>query len=243
MTDIDDAYTAGRYDQALRLILESFESAASGLGGPRLDFMVTYTWERLIDVGYAPARDAMMRVRDEQRARLLAGEFIFGAQDQTWPLSRLDVILDMNANLKDSRSSYDTFIQLLDVAPEEARRHVFRVLPAMVDVGDYTRAESYLGDPLTDLDSLNAQARAAPLYALRGQPPRTWAELHNFVNSVSLLMAAHRGLGREADAQSLQAAALAGIENEELRAMAGREIATPGLMQREIGEYLARSEA
>lgn len=243
MTRIHDAYNEGRHDEALRLILASFDRAASGLGEPRLDFMVMYTWELLIDAGYAPARDAMVRIRDEQRARLLAGEFIFGAQEQEWPLSRLDVILDMNANLKDSRSSYDTFIQLLDVGPDEARRHVFRVLPAMVEVGDYTLAAAYLGDPLADLDSLNAQGRVAPLYPARGQPPRTWAELHNFVNSVVLLMKVHRALGREAEAAALHAAALTGIENEELRTLARRAIADPGLMQREIGEYLARSEA
>lgn len=243
MIIIHEAYNEGRHDEALRLILDTFERAASGLDDPRLDFIVTYTWELLINAGYAPARDAMIRVRDEQIASLLAGEFIFGAKDQQWPQSRLDLILDLNGILKDSRSSYDTFIRLLDIAPGEARRNVFGVLPAMVDIGDYALAESYLGDPLTDLDTLNAQARLAPLYPLRGQPPRTWAELHNFVSRVVLLMAVHRGLGREADAQALRAAALVGIESEELRTLASREIAEPGLMRREIGEYLATSEA
>ncbi|SDG50431.1 MULTISPECIES: hypothetical protein [unclassified Duganella] len=239
---IGAAYDEGRYDEALRLILEAFELAASGEGEPELDFIVTYKWHLMLNDGYVPAREAMIRVRDAQRARLLTGELTFGASDQVWPRSRFQVVLNMNQKLNDSRSSYDTFKQLLDIAPDVARRSAFSVVPAMVEVGDYTLAESYLGDPLADLGRLNDLAREFPLYPPRGQAPRLWAELFNFVRSVTLLMAVRRSRGREPEALALHTAALAGLESEALRTLAQREMAEPGLMNREIGNYLAESE-
>lgn len=240
---IQAAYDAGRYDEALRLILAAFELAASGEGESKLDFIVIYTWQLMLNEGYAPAREAMIRVCDAQRARLLAGELTFGAEDQVWPRSRFQVMLDMNEKLNDSRSSYDTFKQLLAIAPDVAGMYAFSVLPAIVEVADYALAERYLADPLTELDRLNQLAHEFSLYPPRGQAPRMWAELFNFVRRVTLLMAVHRGLGRDTEAVALRDAALAGLENEELRAMAQREMDEPGLMNREIGEYLAKSEA
>lgn len=240
---IRQARDAGRHDEVLRLLLEAFERVDAGVAEPQLDFVVTFHWQLLMDDGYAPAREAMVRVRNEQLARLLAGELSFGAAGQVWPRSRFQVILTMNERLKDSRSSYDTFIKLLEIAPEVADRHASRVLQVMVDIGDYTLAESYLGNPLEELDRLNQHARQLPLYPPRGQAPRMWGDLQNFLERVTLLMAVHRGLGREAEAQALRDAALVGLESEELRTLAERELAEPGLMYREIGEYLSRSEA
>lgn len=241
--EIRQAYEEGRNEDALRLILSTFDHIDSAAGDQGKHFITMFQWQLMIDAGYAPAREAMVRVRDEQIARLLAGQHTFGAYAEPWRRSRFQIVLEMNENLNDSRSSYDAFIALLDVAPEVARQHAYRVVPAMVDIGDYTLAERYLGDPLAELNMLNQYAREFPLYPQRDQPPRMWAELYNFARSVTLMMAVHRGLGRESEAVALHDAALGGIESLELRALAQREIAEPGVMMREIGEYLAANEA
>lgn len=237
--EIRQAYEEGRNDDALRLILSAFDTIDSAAGDQGPYFITMFQWQVMMDAGYAPAREAMVRVRDEQIARLLAGQFTFGAYAESWRHSRFHIVLEMNEKLNDSRSSYDAFIALLDLAPEVARQHAYRVVPAMVDIGDYTLEERYHGDPLAELSMLNQYAREFPLYPQRDQPPRMWAELYNFARSVTLMMAVHRGLGRESEAVALHDTALGGIESLELRALAQREIAEPGVMHREIVEYRA----
>lgn len=239
---IHKASEEGRHDEALRLLLDAFDRADSGSDEQHLYYTTMGQWLTLLGTGNAPAREAMVRVRDEQLARLLAGELAFGA-DQVRQRSRFAIVLTMNDALDDSRSSYDTFNKLLVSAPETARRHASSVVPAMVKVGDYTLAEKYLGDPLAELERLNQLANEFPLYPPRGEAPRLWAELQTFVSSVLLLMAVHRGLGREAEAQASQTAALAGIQQEQLRTLAQRELAEPGLMMREIVDYMERTKA
>lgn len=239
---IRQAYEEGRNDDALRLILSTFDSIDSEAGDQGPHFITMFQWQVMMDAGYAPAREAMVRVRDAQIARLLAGQFSFGAYAESWRHSRFHIVLEMNEKLNDSRSSYHAFIALLDVAPDLARQHAYRVVPAMVDIGDYTLAERYLDDPLAELSRLNQYAREFPLYPQRDQPPRMWGELCNFARSVRLMMAVHRGLGRESETLALHDAALAGIESQEMRALAQREIAEPGVMMRELGEYRAANE-
>jgi ribosomal protein S18 acetylase RimI-like enzyme len=215
----------GRYHEALRLVLELFARADSTY------IIVVIEWPLLIEQ-YAPAREAMIRERDEQNRRLLAGELTFGESGDR-PRDRFSIIDDMNEALKDSRATYDLFRELLAVQPEVAKRIGWRALPATVEAQDYALAERYVTDPLSWLTELNGLAEKLPLMPANGAP-RLAAELSNYVRDLSLCEAVWRGLGRVAEADALRAAAIDGITDSALRAMALRELAEPGTIFREF---------
>lgn len=212
---------AGRYAEALELVLQSFARADES------QFIIMFAWRLLLDE-YAPARDAMVRERDAQAAKLLAGELDFGEG------GRFRLIVGMNNDLKDQRATYELFLRLLEVKPEAVRGAVHLALPAIVEAGDYALAESYLDDPLSRLEELNALADNLPLFPQAGVAPRLAAELHNFMREVSMLAAVHREQGRRAQADALLEAALAGLNRKDLRTWAARELADPGMLFREI---------
>lgn len=212
---------AGRYAEALELVLQSFARADES------QFIIMFAWRLLLDE-YAPARDAMVRERDAQAAKLLAGELDFG---EGGPFR---LIVGMNNDLKDQRATYELFLRLLEVKPEAVRGAVHLALPAIVEAGDYALAESYLDDPLSRLEELNALADNLPLFPQAGVAPRLAAELHNFMREVSMLAAVHREQGRRAQADALLEAALAGLNRKDLRTWAARELADPGAIFREI---------
>lgn len=164
--EVAQATREGRHADALRLLLELFDLADRSPRDHGLVFMTMFQWEQLLEV-YAPAREAMRRVREQQAQRLLASEKVFG-------------------------------------------------------------------DPLAQLAQLNESARIRPLVPPANEPPRLAAELGNFVKEVRLLCGAHRGLQRPGEAEALQAAALAGIESDDLRGWAVRELAEPGMLLREV---------
>ena len=63
------------------------------------------------------------------------------------------------------------------------------------------------------------------------------------MRDVRLREATLRGLGREAEAQALRAAALAGITSDEMRAFAEREATEPGTIMLEVtGHRMAMDE-
>ena len=217
----------GRYDEALSLLLDVFARADS------THFITMFAWSQLIEQ-YAPARAAMVRERDTQATRLLAGDLTFGKDYSDRPRDRFDVIVGMNEALKDSRATYDLFLQLLAVQPEVSKRSAWRVLPAMVEAQDYALAERYVGDPLSRLAELNSLAEKLPLIPVGREAPRLAAELSNFVRELSLRAAVLRGLRRAAEADALQNAAIAGLTDDAMRALALRELADHGAINREI---------
>ncbi|WP_371867887.1 GNAT family N-acetyltransferase [Duganella levis] len=223
----------GRYDEALRLLLELFALADSTY------IIVAVEWPLLIEQ-YAPAREAMVRERDEQSRRLLAGELTFGESGDR-PRDRFSIIDDMNEALKDSRATYDLFLQLLSAQPEVSKRIAWRALPAIVEAQDYALAERYVTDPLSWLAELNRLAEKLPLMPAGGAP-RLAAELSNYVRDLSLCEAVSRGLGRVAEADALRAAAIDGITDYAMRAMALRELAEPGAIFREFDKARARPD-
>lgn len=230
------AQREGRYDEALSLLLGLFALEDD------TNFITMFAWSQLIK-DHAPAQVAMVRERDAQASRLLAGDLNFGKHDGCRANDRFGVIVEMNETLKDSRATYDLFLQLLALQPEMATRRAWRALPAIVKAQDYVLAERYVRDPLPELPELNSLAQKLPLMPADGTAPRLAVELANFIRAVSLCAAVWRGLGRGAQADALQQAAITGLVNGPMRALALRELAKRGTIFRETGEARVRYEA
>ena len=236
---LQEAVTAkqeGRDDDALRLLLTLYDQ--DGRLDPAVGdshFIASYLWQLLVPC-HSPARETLTSMRDHQASKLLAGDHIYSA-DVRRPRSRFEVVADINGILKESRSTYDVFVQFEWLLPDLAGRQAYRALPAMVEAGDFARADRYLADPLDQLVHLNDLIPHLPLFPPAGVPPRLAGELSNFMRDVRLREATLRGLGREADAQTLQAAALAGIMSNEMRTLAEREITEPGTIISEVTEH------
>jgi putative acetyltransferase len=83
-------------------------------------------------------------------------------------------------------------------------------------------------------------AKVWPLLPPNRQPPRLAAELANFVRDLALRCAVLEGLGRAVEANVLRASALSGLANDDMHAMALRELAESGTISRELGEHGSR---
>lgn len=221
----------GRYEEALRLILTLFETEGDSS-------FIMFIWRLLMD-DFPPAREAFIRTRDAQTVLLLAGE-LHNENVRGRLRSRFELIAHMNQDLLDGRATYELFLKLLAMQPDEARREAYIALPAIVDAGDYALAESYLDDPLLRLQELNRLAGELPLFPPIAVPPRLAAELINFIQQVRLLSAVHQGLGRIKEAEALRDAALAGLSSKPMRNWAARELADPGVLSREIARVEIR---
>jgi hypothetical protein len=239
------AHEDGRYDDALRClqavtgrVLTSPEAAK------RNGFMTMFHW-KLLTEAYGPARDALARVRDEQAARVLDGDFVTMSATYRIPGSRFHLVAHLDEMLGDVPATAALFARLEALAPEQAARDAHAALPALVQAGDFTRAERYLPrNPLDRLNELNALALDLPLFPPDQSAPRLAAELSNFVKDVQLRATTREGLGRDAEAHALRAAALAGLASEEMRALAERELAEPGSIRRElVARHMAREAA
>jgi len=239
------AHKEGRCDDVLRClqavtgrVLTSAEVAK------RNGFMTMFQWSLLTEA-YAPARDALARMRDEQAARVLVGDFITESAAFGVPGSRFHLVVRLDEMLGDARATAALFARLEALAPEQARRDARAALPALVQAGDFTRAERYLPrDPLNRLDELNALALNLPLFPPDRSAPRLTAELSNFVKDVRLCADTWEGLGRHAEAHALRAAALAGLAQDEMRTLAMRELAEPGAITSAITAHqMAQDEA
>jgi hypothetical protein len=236
LRDAVAAHEAGRYDDALRHLMMLYDQ--DGQLDPDVTashFITTYLWELLVPC-HPPAHEALTGMRDRQVRKLLAGDHTYSS-DVRRPRSRFEVLVDMNHVLKDSRSTYEIFVQLESLLPDLARRQAYRALPAIVEAGDFARADRYLADPLDQLDHLNALISQLPLFPPLGAPPRLAGELSNFMRDVRLREAILRGLGREAESETLRSEAVAGIASDEMRSLALREIAKPGAIMREVSEH------
>jgi len=226
----------GRKDEALPLLVALYRQACEEgqKTGPGT-FIVMFTWEQLAR-DHEPARQALARERDDQAARLLAGDNHVGPPGNTLPRSRFADIVRINEVLGEPHATHSLFKQLIAQQPAIAHGQAWLALPAVVETGDFALAEAYLRAPLTQLDGLNQDALRFPLWPLDGTPPRLAVELANFVKDVLLNADVLCGLGREEEAAALQSAAIAGLASDELRALAARETADPGTILREIAD-------
>lgn len=249
--DADDVIAleeAGRYADALALLERQLADAEREAAPPRKRyFMPMFQLERLLEQ-YAPARAAMVALRDAQAARLLAGELYTGTdpapvKDTYRRVERFSLIVDMNEALGDARSTYDIFRQLEAQRPELARSYSWQALPAMIEVGDFLLADRYRRPPLEALRNVNLSARELPLFPPPNQAPRLAADLSNLVKDVRIGMAVLRGLGDSAGADALRAALLDGLAYPDLKDLARRELDEPGTITREsVAHRMAEEE-
>ncbi|WP_256077171.1 hypothetical protein [Massilia sp. YIM B04103] len=234
-----EARRDGRYDEALSIVKKRFERMASGARDARQDYFITlFEWEHLA-AEHATARMALISERDEQVRRLLEGDVIFYA-DEFLPITRLHVVIDINQSLQDGRATYRLMTQLLDSNQAFARWEIHRAMPAIVEAGDYALAVQHIKNPLKRLDDLNRLASELPLYPPPNTAPRLGAELGIFMGDVVLLSKSLKGLGKDAEAEQLRTAALNGLQSDELRALASRELAEPGGIIRALAEHQMR---
>lgn len=255
MNDIDpryhtlnDLHEAGRFDDALALSRDLFAEAEAEPRPERYRyFMPMFQLQLLLDV-HAPTRAVLAALRDEQAARLLDGDAFCGsggppAADEYQRASRFSLLLQMNTLLGEMHATHALFRALEARLPELARQYAHQALPAMVDAGDFALADRYRGDPLSGLANVNHGARELPLFPPPREAPRLAADLSNLVKDVRIGIAVLRGLGDPAAADALRAALLDGLESDELREMAARELAEPGTITREgVARQMAEEE-
>lgn len=239
MPDFTQASTAldeGRYDEALVIVLSSFERIDRGEGvRPRL-FFTMFLWTVLVE-RHPPAREAMVHARDVQLQRVLTGDDQLAPADERPAQSRADLVIDMNQTLGDLRSSYAMFIALREHQSALARRIASLAMPAILDAGDFVLAEQLAPDPMRQLAAINMNAEHLPLLPPGRQAPRLAAELWTFAQQTRERAQALRGLGRVTEADALRQAALQGLANDEMREMAKAELDEAGAINRILGEH------
>jgi tetratricopeptide (TPR) repeat protein len=240
------ARSEGRYEHALRHVQAAFARAVADDGdrwigdlGPLLE------WELLAE-SHPPARVALVRARDLQVGRLLAGALSYGVpfSASAPPRSRFALIVHMNEALRDARSTHELFVRLDARMPECARREAFLALPAMVEAGDFALAARFMPEPLDYLDELNGLARRLPASPPAVGQPRLMATLSSFGCEVRLRAAILHGLGREEEALAFADAALAALADDSLRELVRRELYEPGAIVRALSNYqMTREES
>ncbi len=234
----------GRYDELLACLEGLYAQAEHAPAPARADyFMTMFQWKLLIEK-YAPAASALARARDEQVRRLLGGEPYAGTapwlEDHRQMFERVErffLIVDMNETLGDPRATHALFLQLEAQEPDLTRRHAWRALPAIVETGDFVLAERYRGDPLKLLAEVNCNARSLTLFPPGRQAPRLAAELMSLTREVRIAIAVLHGLDRPAEAYAVRDGLLRGLESEELRMLAERELGEPGTISRRMAEH------
>lgn len=241
----------GRHDELLACLEGLYAQAENAPAPARTDyFMTMFQWKLLIEK-YAPAASALVRARDEQARRLLGGEPYNGTapwlEDHRQMFERVErfaLIVNMNETLGDPRATHALFLQLEERQPDLARRYAWRALPAIVEAGDFALAERYRGDPLALLAEVNCNARTWTLFPPGRQAPRLAAELMSLTREVRIAIAVLRGLGRQAEADAVRDGLLHGLESEELRMLAERELDEPGTISQRMADHrMALDEA
>lgn len=239
----------GDYPGALSLLRQSLAAAELAARSTHVQvFFVMFEWELLAEK-YPPARAALAEVRDGQVTKLMNGDLLFGRGDSNGrdddgvPCgTRFSLIVEMNRTLADTPATHGLFAWLDATAPDLARQYSHVALPAVVDAGDFSLADRYLGYPLERLADVNTTAAAMPLFPPAGQAPRLAAELMNLTTGVRLGMAIRRGQGRETEAAAWRDALLSGLASDELRALAQQELDQPGAINDAIVRHQMASE-
>ncbi|MBQ5948689.1 hypothetical protein [Massilia sp. ST3] len=249
VTRMNELSEAGRHDELLALLRQSFDEVEQAVAPERTDlFFTMFRWSMLAEE-FAPARKALEDVRDDQTARLLAGDLYVGRDRETSTdedcylrIGRFSLVVQMNETLGDAGSTHRLFARLDAEQPGLARRCAWQALPALVEMEDFSLADRYRKDPLELLEEVNRAAMQWPLFSSPPMP-RMSAELSNLARDVRIGIAVLRGLGRPAEAESLREALLSGLKSDELREWARRELIEPGaIRQAFVAHQMAEDE-
>ena len=237
----------GASEVALALLEQALRTEELAVEPDRPDlFMTMFLWTQLAEQ-YPPARVALQGVRDTQAERLLAGDVYFGPDgaDAGEPfrlITRFSLIVDINDKLGDLKSTCEVFLKLHVDQPALARRYAMSALPALVEAGQFALADQYRDDPLRWLEAVNDVARTFTLHPQPGVAPRLAAQLSNLVGEVHVGAAVLRGLGRDNEAGALVAALLSGLDSDELKTAARRELDRPGTIIDELVDHQMAQE-
>ncbi|USX16883.1 hypothetical protein NHH88_14280 [Oxalobacteraceae bacterium OTU3CAMAD1] len=253
MSDIDQSRVVklmqeGESKEALSVLEQLFKNAELAVAPTQPDIFMTMFQLQLLAEQYEPARVFLRNIRETQAERLLAGDIHFGleggpAVEEYRRIRRFSLIVEINHILKDHASTYEVFSQLDSGHAELARRYAWAALPALVAEGHFELADRYRGDPLKLLDVVNHTARALPLYPAPRQAPMLAAELSNLVRDVRIGMAVLRGTGDSGKADVLREALMTGLDSDELKVLAQRELDAPGTITRELGDRQVAQES
>lgn len=250
MEQMERLRSQGLHRELLAFLEQRYAEVEASPAPSRTDYFPTmFQWKMLIE-DYLPAAAALARVRDEQAGRLLAGELVTGTaevpaggQEPFQRVRRFGLIVEMNDTLADPHATHALFLQLERQSPDLARRYAWHALPDIVAVGDFALAERYRGDPLALLADVNASATRMPLFPPRGEAPRLVGDLMSLTRDVWIGITVLRGLGRHAEADALRHSLLDGLANEELQALARRELDEPGTIMRTVVAHQMAQES
>ena len=234
----------GRFGDALLYLLDVYALVMADGQEDYVGHLDLLEWLFLIEV-YPLAREALIRLREEQARRLLDGDVFYGVRyaEYSPQPTRFGLVVRMNGILKDSRATYELFVRFDAQMPERARREAFMALPAVVEVGDFALGERFLPDPVGFLPELNRMASETTLSPYSRAAMSLAAHLSNFAKDVRLRAAIQRGLGRAAEADALLDAALAGLATDEMRGWLREDLASPGAILRwASAQHMAHDE-
>jgi hypothetical protein len=189
---------AGRHAEALGEYVWFYEHALEEnrhLAPVRLSFALAY-WKDLAKV-YPPALDELMRIRNREMDRLLAG-----ARD--WDL--FHAVVSINERLGLDYETHALFETVAAQDPHFAKRCCSIALPSLIDAGDFALAARFLPDSESTVREhagfLNR--RFARRRGRRFDPAPVFdAEVDNYTRLVKEHMAVLAGCGRLDEAATL----------------------------------------
>ena len=202
----------GQYEEALADLIWFHDNAlleSRAWSGVRLSYAL-YDWVRLGEL-YPPAMDALHNVRDDKAAGVLNGRL---------DRSTFQDVAAIDAILQTPEKTHGLYRQLMDAQPELAGSCVQSALPSIVAAKDYRLAAQLIPDPESAVQRYSVRLyRNVQDIKLRRytRAPRRWAYLCHYLEDVELLLAVLHGVGRHAEAERLQALAIALIPDPSLR--------------------------
>ena len=214
-----NAHSAGEFEAALKDYVWLFEAAATDAETAplRLSYVLG-GWAKLAEE-YLPARQALVRTRDADTARLLAA----GADAVLFNDIRV-----INDKLGDLQNTYHLFQRLPDTLAQECAR---AALPSVMACGDFELARRWLPQPEQHLAQaaaqLNELKNGINVLTTEGMA-ELLAEVFNYTTEVALVLDLLDGCGDTAAAATARRQAVALVQAPEARACVQAELDAPG---------------
>lgn len=213
LRETQDMVSRGEYSEALERYVWFHNHALErepGMYGVRLSFALSY-WKELADV-YPPALEALVRMRDAKRQKVL---------DKPGDFALVHDVVSLNDTLEQDDQSIQLFEELRTVAPEFAAKCWPLVKDAVIAAKRYDLAREFQGNPLTEFAKIQGMYLLTTSLYDREEVDRAEFAKHNeenFVNQCLKLIETTLALDDPASAKEIQAKALAVLDDQRLRA-------------------------
>lgn len=226
------AFSEGRFADALSDHLWFSQNALAF--DSRLLFVHNHAlcdWARLARQ-YAPARAALLRLREQEAGLLLQGSAREALADAYLSRSRFGDIQTIDEALGQERATYELFLELRQRHPALAASHFNSAFGLIVAHEGYELVREYLPDPMAKLRQ-DAQCLSDMADGFAGDtsaPSKTrmLAETIGYAEHAAWVVTALRGLGEKDEADRFEAAAIALLATDALRDAVRAEFAAPG---------------